>query len=224
MKICINLCGQPKLIHNLKDEIYKYLYSNKHEYYILYSTWTTENVELVREIFPNAFVKQYTPSMNNDEFKYVYENYSPDCTNIQKSKNTYLFKKYIAQCSISTILECEKQNNIVFDIIITTRPDVKISSSHNLSTFFDNIFKNDENHAYVATQPRFDVYNQGAYPDAFIVSKRNTMLNILNTIDIIRHCSLPGTTQFHPETSDYKVLCLKNINCVYLNFEAFVWQ
>lgn len=225
MKICLNFYGQPKNIYNLKEMYDKYIYNSDYEIYIVYTTWKTENIDTFKNIFPNAYINLIdTPSTENDVYMDIINNYNLDITNLcgKKSINGYFLGLYSRDYSRNTIINFEITNNIKFDIILTTRPDIKLKN--NISIYFDEINNDTNNTIFVGSDPCFNIYNECSYPDVLCMSKRDTMMNLLDFINILKHCTLNNKKIFHPETSAFKLIKYKNLNIKYLNFYVFVHQ
>ena len=108
------------------------------------------------------------------------------------------------------IIEYETKNNINFDIILRIRTDVHLSNS--IVKYYNNVI---ENNVYVASEPRYDIYNRGSYPDFLIFGRNKEMKNILNAIHIIENCLYEPHT-FHPESSAYAITKYYNYNCNHL--------
>jgi len=222
MNVCLNFYGQPKNIQNLREMYDKYLYNEKYNYYIVYTTWKTENVELFRSFFPDAYINQIDcPDETNELYKDITTHYNVDPTNLANRRNIqgFFLGLYSKDYSRHTIMECENKNNIFFDVIVSLRPDIKLNK--NVSMHFEKFV---ENTIYVASNPCYDIYRQGAYPGQFDMSKRNDMMYLLDFIKIINKCTVDGTNFFHGETSLYKLIKLKNLQIVFMDFEAFVFQ
>jgi hypothetical protein len=222
MNVCLNFYGQPKNIRNLRDVYDKYLYNEKYNYHIVYTTWKTENVELFRSFFPNAYINQIDcPDETNEIYKNITMNYNIDPTNLAGRKNIqgFFLGLYSKDYSRNTILEYETQNNIKFDLIVSLRPDTNLNA--NVSLHFEKFV---ENEIYVASDPCYNIYQQGAYPAAFDMAKRDVMMYLLDFIKIINYCTLNGTNIFHGETSLYKLIKIKNLQIVFLDFHASVYQ
>lgn len=233
-KVCINFSGLPKNIDKLLDTYNTNIYSQEYEYHILYTTWVTEDVSKFREALPFAYIKQIErPDSSGhsyyDEYLYICNNYNYDRTNIASNKLffNYFLGQFIRDQSRHTIIEYEKIHTIQFDIIITTRPDIKINDS-NISIYFNQILENKKRALYVANSPIIDIYNCGSYPDALIMGQREHMLYLLDYAYIIRFCALYedpiNKNIIHPETTSYKITQHKNIPLINLEFFAFVYQ
>lgn len=108
-------------------------------------------------------------------------------------------------------------NNINFDIIITIRPDTDVYDGL-LNTCYVSMLEN-TNMLYVATHPRFDIYNQGAIPDALLISNFDVMVKLLKFPDF-RFISIHKNI-IHPETATGKNVKHQNICVKYLNLSAF---
>ncbi len=222
MNICLNFYGRPKNIQNLKDVYDKYLYNEKYNYHIVYTTWKTENIDKFRSFFPNAYINQIDcPDETNELYKNITTNYNVDPTNLANGRNIkgFFLGMYSKDYSRHTIVEYEEQNNIKFDIIVSLRPDIKLDK--NVSVYFDKFVNNT---IFVGSDPCYDIYNQGAYPHQFDMANRNDMLQLLDFITILNTCTVDGTNFFHGETSGYKILKRKNLQIFYLDFYAFVYQ
>ena len=232
--ICINFAGQPKNIYNLLETYNNYIYNPDYIYHILYTTWVNEDITKFCEIFPNAYSKQIErPDISGhpyyDEYLYICNSYIYDRTNIASNKLffNYFLGQFIRDQSRYTITEYEKIHNIQFDIIITTRPDIKIERA-NISMYFNQILENKKRALYIANSPVIDIYNCGSYPDALIMGQREHMLYLLDYVYIIRFCAIyedpVNKNIIHPETTSYKIAKHKNIPLIELPFFAFIFH
>jgi len=206
MNICINLVGQPKKCDLLKEQM-KYLVTDnpQYRYHFLYTTWTSENPESIRKQIPNIHVKQVALPNDSDELFKMYSNkYTLDNSNLGmgKKRNNYIYALYIRKHSKQHILEYEKNHNITFDIVITTRPDLKINEgSNSLHQYFEHVISN---RIFTSRDLTFDVFGQGAVTDVIYMSSRNTMLLFLDSLPFIQSCVVTCTNIIHPETFNYK--------------------
>jgi hypothetical protein len=228
-KVCINFVGQPKYLYNLSDIFENYIYSPDYEYHILYTTWKDVNVDEVKQTCPNIFIKHIDKPDTPDhpyynEYLHIINNFNYDGSNLFMGKkiNNFFLAQFIRDQSRYTIEEYEKTNSIIFDIIVTTRLDVDIQHQ-NISNYFNQILETKENTLFVGNAPMYDLYNQGSYPDALLMSNKNTMLQLLDYITILKFCAMDNNI-FHPETASYKIATSKNINVVYLPFYAFIFD
>jgi hypothetical protein len=216
MNICVNYWGQPRLM-NIIEDIYKtQINDNINNFHICYSTWKTENISIFKEIFPNSYIKQYDyPNLEN--YSDIIQNYKYDNTTISRDITNYIYGLFIREQSINTINEYMNINNVSFDFIITIRPDTDIYNGL-LYSYYNNILEN-KKFLYVATHPRYDIYNQGAIPDALLISNYNNMKKILKfpnfeTIAI-------NSNIIHPETATGKNVIYNQVPIKYMNLSSF---
>jgi len=216
MNICVNYWGQPRLM-NIIEDIYKtQINDNINNFHICYSTWKTEDISRFKAIFPNSYIKQYDyPNLEN--YKDIIQKYKYDGTTISRDITNYIYGLFIREQSINTINEYMNIKNITFDFIITIRPDTDIYNGL-LHSYYYNILEN-TNFLYVATHPRYDVYNQGAIPNALLISSYNNMKNILKfpNFELI---AIDGN-YIHPETSTGKQVIYNQIPIKYMNLSSF---
>lgn len=219
MKICINYYGQPRNV-SLTRNIYDHFIHDQHnEFYILYTTWTTENVNDFKKIFTSAHINQIDLP-NITTYNDLITNYNLDNTNQHKSIEHYVKGLYIKKMSYHTIDNVEKKNNINFDFIISLRTDIYMADNR-LSIFYDYINKNLNNNIFLAAGLKFDVYNEGAEADTICISNKQIMFKVLSQFDILPVCTLSNKNIFHPETSFKKCLSYYKFNVINLNFRAF---
>jgi hypothetical protein len=224
IKICLNFWGQPKNIQNLHNIYLNYLYDSKYDFVFLYTTWKSENITIFKNFFPNSYINLIDlPSENDVNYMDIVNNYNLDETNKCNGRiiKNYFLGLYCKDYTRNTITNVEVENNIKFDIILTLRPDIRLNT--NISHFYEEI-NNTSKTIFVASQPRFDIYNQGCYPDALCISKRDEMFHLLEFINVLKLCTLNNTNIFHPETSSYKLIMNKNLLIKHLDFFAFLYQ
>lgn len=224
IKVCLNFWGQPKNMQNLQDIMSKYLYDSKFDFFILYTTWKSENITTFKIFFPNSYINLIDlPPYDDVNYMDIINNYDLDVTNKNNGRtiNNYFLGLYCKDYTRNTITDFEVERNIKFDIILTLRPDINLNT--NISHFYEEI-NNTSKTIFVASEPRFDIYNQGSYPDVLCISKRDEMLELLELINSLKFCILDNTNNFHPETSSYKLIMNKNLLIKYLNFYAFLYQ
>lgn len=214
MNICVNYWGQPRLM-NIIEGVYKtQIDDNINNFHICYSTWKTEDITKFKEIFPNSYVKQYDfPDLENYKEiikKYEYHHYSNDIAR-------YIFGLFIRDKSINTINEYMNMKNIEFDFIITIRPDSNIYDG--ILNKYYSIIKENVNLLHTATHPRYDVYNEGAVPDALLISNYNNMKKILKFPNF-ETIAVNGNI-VHPETATGKNIIHNKISVNYLNLSSF---
>ena len=226
MKICFNFIGQPKNIYNLQEMYHSFLHDPNNECYIVYTTWKTENVTEFQTIFPNAYIHliDIPNEDTNIVFKNLITNYDLDYSNKINGrilKNTIL-GFYGRDYSRNTIIEYENMNHIKFDIVITLRPDIKLTQ--NISLLYNDIYNNNyiNNTIFVGNDPCWNIHNEGAYPDALSISKRDDMIYLLDYMNILHNCTLNNTNIFHPETTHFKIIQQKKLYISYLPFYAFI--
>jgi hypothetical protein len=222
MKICLNYYGQNRDINITKYTFENFIKSDNVdiEYYILYTTWDTENTNEFKELFQNSFIEQIEyPNLNN--YKFIIDNYKMDPTNPNKTIEHYLLGLYIKKMSYKTIEKFEECNNINFDFIISLRTSIYLYDNH-LSVFYNDINQNLINKIYVAKDPCFDVHpNQPALPDIISIANKNITKKQLEQIDVLDNCLVIGTNFFHPESSFFNILKHHKIDIISLNFRAF---
>jgi hypothetical protein len=223
MNICINYYGQLRDNSITTETHKKYIDDKNNNIYVLYTTWDTENVIPFKEYFTDSYIRQINIPNLNDEYNEMINKYKMDPSNPYKSFTHYLLGLYIKKESYNTINAFEEENNIKFDIIISMRTSVYINN--NVSNYYNTILDNYNNEhgiVFVANEPCFDIYNQGASPDVFyITTNKSVMKNILSQIDILDDCLVTNTNYFHPETSFYKSLIYFQLKIVTLNLFAF---
>ena len=223
MNICLNYYGQVRN-NSITTETYKkYIDDKKNNIYVLYTTWDTENVTQFKDYFTNSYIRQINVPNLYDEYSDIINKCKMDPTNPHKSITHYLFGLYIKKESYNTINTFEEEKNIKFDVIISMRTSVYINN--NISNYYNAILNNvNDEHCtvFVANEPCFDVYNQGALPDVFYITRnKSVMKNVLSEIDILDHCLITNTNFFHPEASFYKSLAHFKLNIVKLKLFAF---
>lgn len=217
MKICINYYGKPDRLNITKEMFDYYIKDEINEFYILYSTWNTKNIDSFKVIFPNAYIKTFDiPSIL--EVEEYNNNFKMDSTNNHKSIQHYIMGLYIKNKSSETILEYEKNNNIEFDFIITLRCGIYFNKEK-ISSFY-NIILNKNNCVYLAIEPSFNIYNMGSCPDVISISNKNITLKILSQIYNIKNIII-NNEFIHPETSFYLYLKFLDLEITQLNFMAF---
>lgn len=216
MNICINYWGQPRKLKIIKEVYESQLKDNINNFHICYSTWKTEDVQDFKAIFPDAYVIQYDlPDFTLYEdiiFKFKY-----DHTTVSKDIKNYILGLYIREQSLKTINKYIQNHNIIFDFIITLRPDTNIYNG-NLKQYYDNI-NNNSNILYLAKEPRYDIYNQGAVPDALLISNFYNM-NKLISFPIFENIAIDGNI-IHPETATGKNIIHNSFVVNYLDIYAF---
>lgn len=214
MNICLNYYGQPRILNSTKSN-YDNFNADKHNLHILYTTWNTESIDEFRLLFPHAYIKQIEKP-NIDKFKDYLTKYSMDPSNPNKTILHYLYGLYIKQKSQETI----KEYPVKFDVILTLRTDCQIRGGP-ISKFFNNI---QPNCIYVANSPGYDIYHTGSIPDMLCIATPETMMTILNQLDLFYKCCVNETNFLHPETSFYNYNVLCGIHIIRLLFEAFRWD
>lgn len=223
MNICVNYWGQPRQL-NIIEDIYKnQINDNINNFHICYSTWKTENIENFKKIFPNAYIKQYDfPDLSL--YNNIIDNYHYDDTTVSRDIKNYILGIYILEQSLKTINEFKEMNNVNFNFIITIRPDTDIYNGTLFSYYSDinNNINNDNNTFYTANSPRFDVYNEGAVPNALFISNLHNMSKLLTFPDF-KNISIMQNI-IHPETAAGKNIKYNKFNLKYLNLYAFRWQ
>jgi hypothetical protein len=220
MNICVNIFGQIKNIEYLKQTIETSILDNNNKFHILFTTWNDTDINQMKNIFPNCYIKQYnSPDLIN--YEHLICNYKLDITQISEKKmERYLLGFYIKSKCQETIIEYENNNNIKFDIIITIRTYTRLYNEAYLQQYY-SILK--ENIIYTAEEPSFAIYSMPAYPDTFTMSKRDCGLDILNVFDVLEKCTINNTNIFHPETSAYQIVIKKNFSIIKLPFNAFLY-
>jgi hypothetical protein len=218
MKVCINYFGQPRKLEVMNITYDTFLKDDKNDIHILWTTWKSENINEFMTIFPNAYINQIDEP-NMDNYSHITTKYRMDPGSPNKTIDHYIKGLYVKYKSSDTISNYEYNNNINFDIIITTRIDTYINSSGKFNKYYDDIIN--KNSVFVGSGPKFNVYNNGAYPDVISIAKPDIMKKSLNQISIIDKCNVNNTNWFHPETSFYKSFIAQNINVVELDFLAF---
>ena len=143
--------------------------------------------------------------------KYEYLHYSNDIVR-------YIFGLFIRDKSINTINEYMNIKNIEFDFIITIRPDSNIYDGI-LNKYYSNI-KDNASLLHTATHPRFDIFNEGAVPDALLISNYNNMKKVLKFPNF-ETIAVNGNI-IHPETSTGKTIIHNQIDLNYLNLSSFI--
>jgi hypothetical protein len=219
MNICVNYWGQPRLL-NIIEEIYNTQINDKNNnFYICYTTWKTEDVTKFNRIFPNSYINQIDhPDLTSDKYKYMiknfqYDSYNPDIKHC-------ILGLYVREQSLNTVSLYEKNLNIKFDFIITIRPDTEIKEGI-LFNFYSYIKSNPE-YIYVPDRPRYDVYGKGAVPDALLISKLDSLKEILkfpNFDDIKINGYL-----IHPESSTGQMIQFSKIKCIFLDIFSFRFE
>jgi len=219
MKICINYYGQPRNV-GLTRKIYdNFVHDQHNEFYILYTTWTTENIIDFKNLFTSAHINQIELP-NITIYNDIVTNYNLDNTNPYKSIEHYVKGLYIKKMSSYTIDNFEKINNIKFNFIISLRTDIYMADNR-LSVFYDYINNNLNNNIFLASGPKFDVHNEGAEPDTICISDKQNTFKVLSQFDILKFCTLYNKNIFHPETSFKKCLSYYKFNVINLNFRSF---
>ena len=224
LKVCLNFWGQPKNIQNLQYIYEKFLHDPQYDFFVLYTTWKSENITSFKNIFPSSYINLIDlPSDNDLNYIDIVNNYDLDSSNKGNGRiiNNYFLGMYSKDYTRNTINCFENNNNIKFDIIVTLRPDIRLFT--NISYYYTEIY-NTCNTIFVASEPRYDIYREGAYPDALCISKRNEMFLLLEFINELKSNTLNNTNVFHPETTSYKIIINKQLLIKYLNFNAFVYQ
>jgi hypothetical protein len=220
MNICINIYGQQrdlnrtlKVVEQIKDNINNFI--------ILYTGWEHETLKF-NEYFPDAYIRRITK--NDDLIKEYINKYSfiqIDCTNIHKSIEHIITGFYIKNESFKTIEDYLKiNNNKKFDIIITIRTDTIIFDNKKVD--FEFIKNNTLDKVYVCKEHNFDIYNQGACNDVFVLSNHNNMIKILDQLNYLDKVLLNDNVTFHPETSFYKYLTYCNFDICRLDLAVHV--
>jgi len=221
MKICLNYYGQLRNINILKETFLKHLYSTEYTYDIVYTTWKNEDTQAFESFFPEAFVNKIDEP-NMEDYTNILNNYEIDIGNSRKTLEHYLKGLYVKQKSYNTVIKFEKENDILFDIIITIRTDAYLNK--NLSQFYNYIFDisiQNSNVVFTGCEPCFAVYNQKALPDTMVISINNTLKRTLYQLSILENCVVINTNFFHPESSFYNALIYQNLDIIELPFGAF---
>lgn len=224
IKVCLNFWGQPKNIQNLQNMYESFIYDPQYDFFIVYTTWNSENITTFKNFFPTSYINLIDlPSTNDPNYMDIVNNYTLDWTNKANGRliKSYFLGLYCKDYSRNTINNFETNNNIKFDIILTLRPDTKLFT--NISHFYKEI-NNTSNTICVASEPRYDIYREGSYPDALCISKRNEMFQLLDFINELKLNTLYNTNIFHPETASYKIIVNKNLLIKYLDFNAGLYQ
>ena len=219
MHICINIFGQIRFIEHLLNTINISLIDNINTFHILYSTWTTTDIEGMKNLFPDCYIQQYDlPDINM--YKHFIDTYKLDISQYKhKTISHYILGYHIKKMSIDTILKYENEKNIKFDIILTMRTYTNLFNIP-LQEYYKEI---NDNIIYTANEPSFDIYKLGAYPDSFTMAKRDSTLQILNVFDVLDKSTIDDTT-FHPESASYKIIINKGLKIIKLPFKAFVYE
>ena len=221
LNICVNYWGQPRQLKIINDIYNNQIKDNINKFYICYSTWKNEDVDGFKKIFPDAYIIQYDlPDLSI--YKDIIDNYKYDITSISQDISNYVLGLYIREKSLHTINNYTIMNNITFDIIITLRPDTDIYNG-NLNEHYNFINSNiNSNIVFVPDKPRYDIYNQGAVPDALLVSNIYNMNKILS-FPKFENIAIYGNI-IHPETATGKHILYNNFILKYLNIYAIRWQ
>jgi len=214
MNICIGFHGQVRNFkqngNNLKSQIIDD--NDKNNYIVLFSTWENEPIQDFLDIFPIAYVKQYAIEDNTKMF--WDSNISMDITNSYKKLiDFWRYQKSLENLYL-LIEEYEQKNNIKFDLILRIRPDIKLNM--NLCEYY---FYPQKGHIYVPSQPNYDIFGIGAYPDLLALGGNEEMKDILNGIYVVKFCTIiiNGDKIIHPETLAYSIVKYYNYECFCLN-------
>jgi hypothetical protein len=193
------------------------IYDNINEFYILYTTWKTEDTSKFNDIFPNSYIKQID-NINIDNYIDIINNYDLDNTNKSNGNNieNYIKYLYIKTNSLNTIIDYEKINNITFDIIITIRPDILISKKP-LSDYYTELYNNPE-YILLPQGPSYDMYNQGAYQCSICLCSRKNIELILSKLKILKNLTLDNCNIFHPETTGFKLIKYYNLKYKFVDY------
>lgn len=227
MKICINLCGQPKKYENFPTVLEDHLVNTEHEYHILYTTWKTENIDgfvsLMKSKNINVTINQIDlPDSSTPHFDSISTNLIYDYSHQLAGKHirNYFYYLYARQESAKAVINYENKHQIKFDLVILTRPDIKINRP--IFRYFD--IMQHENFVYVSDEDRYNVYKEGAVPDALLMGRRDTIMKLLTSaIELLPACGLQNSNQIHPETSCYKLIKKHDFMVVYLDFNSFIF-
>jgi hypothetical protein len=220
MNICINIYGKPQFTEYLEHTLKNLLIDKHHTYHILYTTWTTEDTSFLSNTFPEAYIRQVEIPNSSVFDSDLLQSYKLDVTQRPgKTMLYWLLGYYVRYKSADTILEYETKHNITFDMILTIRTYTKINRP--IQEFYNQI---KDGNVYVADRIKFQIYNEPAFPNTIVISNRNVGIDILNYFDIFKQAALENTTIFHPETSEYKMIKLKQYNIVSLPFEAYIYE
>lgn len=220
MNICVNIFGQIKYQEQLKQTIQTSLLDNNNTFHFLFTTWNSTDETPIKNLFPNCFVKKYElPNLLN--YSKIIDNYTLDKTQRSNKDIThYVYGFYIKSKSHDTIIEYENLCNIKFDIILTARTYTNLFG-YKLQDYY-NHFKEDI--VYSAEDPCFAIYGMDAYPDSFVMSRRDVGLQILNVFDVLEKCTIDNCKTFHPETTSFRIIKEKGYTLEKLPFRAFVFE
>jgi hypothetical protein len=219
MRICINIFGQPRNPENLREMLNTMLKNDQHEYHCLYTTWNTENIETITRLNPELNV--FLIDIPNKEIFSKFSNLILDPTQRQgKTLHSHLLGTYCKDQTRHSIESYETNNNFTFDIIVTTRPDSLIKRTP-VYKFYDAVDLN-SSIMYTASDPCWDCYDNGSFPDNLMFSNRNTTIKALDMISIYEKCIVKNTNMIHPETASLYVLKQHHISIKYLDIFAFV--
>lgn len=195
MNICVNYYGQPRGCKPTLENYMNNIHDNTNKFHILYTTWKTEDITQFKNIFPNSYIRQVEPNLEN--YHHVIEKFGDFIKN-------YLMYLYIIKNSLDTIKEYEDKHKIKFDVIITIRPDNLILKSP-LKDYYNELYNN-QDVMLLALGPCWDLYKTGAYQAATSLSSREHAELHLNIIDIIHLLNIEGRNELHPETSAFNLL------------------
>ena len=221
MKIAINYFGLPRTPQNARQIFDEYIYDPAHEFHFMYTTWNVENTATVERQFPEIYI-QKEPIPSKQYFSYLINNYVLDETNTIKRKTLYhyLLGIYIKDKSRLTVNAYETAHNITFDLIITLRLDTNIKNAI-LGGFYNKLQLN-TSLVYSASEPCYNVYKEGSYPDTILIGSRDFHLKSLQLLDALPHCTLSDGCTFHPETTAYKTIIFHGGQIEYLPFYSFI--
>ena len=217
MKICINYYGQPRDNAIPLDTYKNFIKDDENEIYILYTTWDSEDTTVFENLFTplKPYInKVEVPNLN--EYQEIMNKYNMDPTNWYKNNESYFLGMYIKKESYKTIEKFKQEKSIDFDMIISLRTSIYLFN-RKLSLFYSKILSNPDS-VYIASDPCFNVYNEGAAPDVFYITiNEDITKKVLSQLDILEKCLVNGKNFFHPETSFYKSLTYHNLNIVKLD-------
>jgi len=221
MNICINVYGQQRAIE-LFSETLKQIIDDKHKFTILYTGWNTEE-QLFEKYFPDSYINRIDKNqdiINNYIDKYKHINVDP--TNPTKNIEHIITGCYIKKMSIDTIQKYCNEKSITFDLIISTRTDLFIYYNNLIN--YDEILINGLNKVYIPNGLDWDIYNEGACNNTFIIANFSNTILIMDQINTLNNTLVLSNNTHHPETSYYKHLLYNNL-CLYrMNTKCFAYQ
>lgn len=183
MKILLCFTGLERSIEKTFQNIVSNVFSQEHEYSIVFVTWVSESTEKFQSIFPQAHIHKISADPIREEFEKWKGNlqmhiswrrtYEPEYALFRYFQQIYLWKQ------AASFLNHFKDH---FDLYMRIRTDINIIGKQIYPSFSEC----KENTIYFPSKPRQSIfYNENGCPDYYFFGKPNTVMKALSIVDYL---------------------------------------